>query len=279
MALVALASIKGAPGVTTSAIALASVWPAGRPAIVVELDQAGGDVAARWRLPAEPSAVSLAAAVRRTHGGGQFRLLDHCQVLPGGLQIVAGTPAPAEMRAAIDAVADALPTLAATGTVDVLVDCGRLDPAALLGSVDASDPALALPVRRMLSRADLLLVVSRGELADLSHVQAWLPSLRTLNESVVLLLVGRLSWRAAEISAALGADVLSHLPHDTAGADMVGGRPERGGIGRMPLLRAARHAADQIVKRLPESVRPSAEMATSTVADVRRLAAAGEGEL
>ena len=278
MALVALASIKGAPGVTTSAVALASVWPADRPAIVVELDPAGGDLAARWRLSAEPSAVSLAAAVRRARDGSGLRLLDHCTALPGGLQIVAGTPAPAEMRAAIDVVADALPALAATGPVDVLVDCGRLDPV-LLTSVDSSGPALAIPVRRMLSRADLLLVVSRAELADLSHVHAWLSSLRTLNEGVVLLLVGRLSWRAAEISTALGADVLSHLPDDRAGAAMVGGRPERGGIRRMPLLRAARHAADQIVKRLPDSVRPGAEVATSTVADVRRLAAAREGEL
>ena len=44
--LIALCSAKGAPGVTTSALALALSWP--RPVILAELDPAGGDVLAGY---------------------------------------------------------------------------------------------------------------------------------------------------------------------------------------------------------------------------------------
>jgi MinD-like ATPase involved in chromosome partitioning or flagellar assembly len=277
VALVALASIKGAPGVTTSAIALASVWPAARPLVVVEVDPAGGDLAARRSLSAQPSVVSLAAAVRRDHSRREARLLDHCQDLPGGLHVVAGTPAPAEMLAAVDVVADALPLLAADAAVDVLADCGRLDSATLLTPAGEPGSARATALQRLLSSADLVLVVSRGELADLSHVQAWLPSLRSLNQSAVLLLVGKLSWHAAEVGAALGADVLSHLPEDRAGGDVVGGRSHRGGVGHLPLLRAARHAADRIIERLPEIARSSADDARVAGHEFDGVAAAAEG--
>ena len=42
--LIALCSAKGAPGVTTSGLALALSWP--RPVVLAELDPAGGDVLA-----------------------------------------------------------------------------------------------------------------------------------------------------------------------------------------------------------------------------------------
>jgi hypothetical protein len=262
--------------VTTSAIALASVWPAARPIVVVEVDPAGGDLAARRGLSAEPSVVTLAAAVRRDHSRREARLHDHCQNLPGGLHVVAGTPAPAEMRAAVDVVADALPLLGEDAAVDVLADCGRLDSATLLTTAGEPGSARPTPLQSLLGNADLLLVVSRGELADLSHVQAWLPSLRSLNQSAVLLLVGKLSWHAAEVGAALGADVLSHLPEDRAGADVVGGHSHRGAVGHLPLLRAARHAADRVIERLPEIARSSAEDATAAGHEFDGLAAAAE---
>ena len=48
MALIAVAADKGAPGVTTTALALAAVWP--RPVLLAECDPAGGDLV--YRLPA-----------------------------------------------------------------------------------------------------------------------------------------------------------------------------------------------------------------------------------
>jgi len=48
MSLIAFASVKGSPGVTTTVLALASVWPTSQHLIVAELDPAGGDLATRF---------------------------------------------------------------------------------------------------------------------------------------------------------------------------------------------------------------------------------------
>src|SRR5258708_11342673 len=69
MALIAIAADKGAPGVTTTALALAAVWP--RPVLLAECDPAGGDLV--YRLPAADGSrldprrglLSLAVAARR----------------------------------------------------------------------------------------------------------------------------------------------------------------------------------------------------------------------
>ena len=56
--LIAVAADKGAPGVTTTAVTLAAVWP--RPVLLAECDPAGGDIA--YWLPAEGGAGSTRAA-------------------------------------------------------------------------------------------------------------------------------------------------------------------------------------------------------------------------
>ena len=66
MALVAVASGKGAPGVTTASVVLAAVWP--RPVLMAECDPAGGDLVYRFpaadggRLEPGRGLLSLAAA-------------------------------------------------------------------------------------------------------------------------------------------------------------------------------------------------------------------------
>ena len=68
MALIAIASDKGAPGVTTSALALAAVWP--RPVLLAECDPSGGDLA--YRFP--------------DSSGGHVRVVPHgvrCRVRRG----------------------------------------------------------------------------------------------------------------------------------------------------------------------------------------------------
>ena len=108
MALIALAADKGAPGVTTAAVALGAVWP--RPALVAECDPAGGDLV--YRLPAAASSgddaqdragrddrdggmlnpsrglLSLAATARR--GLRPQQVAEHCQQLVGGLDVLVG---------------------------------------------------------------------------------------------------------------------------------------------------------------------------------------------
>ncbi|MEV5706621.1 hypothetical protein [Actinoallomurus sp. NPDC052274] len=92
MGLIVLAADKGAPGVTTAAIAIAAVWP--RPVLLAECDQAGGDLV--YRLPAEDGGMlnpargmlSLAATARR--GLRADQVWEHTQRLVGGLDVLVG---------------------------------------------------------------------------------------------------------------------------------------------------------------------------------------------
>ena len=77
MTLVAFASTKASPGVTTLCQALAHTWPDPRRVVVVEADPSGGDLAARLELAPEPGLVSLAAAGRR--GLSAAVVWDHVQ--------------------------------------------------------------------------------------------------------------------------------------------------------------------------------------------------------
>src|SRR2546429_65365 len=91
MALVAIASDKGAPGVTTASVVLAAVWP--RPVLLAECDPAGGDLlyrflAADGRLDPGRGLLSLAVAARR--GLRPEQVWEHTQTLRGGLAVLTG---------------------------------------------------------------------------------------------------------------------------------------------------------------------------------------------
>ena len=92
MSLIVLASDKGSPGVTTTAVALAGVWP--RRAILAECDPAGGDLV--YRTPAEsgaplnPNIGMLSLATTARHGLSAHQLEQHVQRMHGGLELVVG---------------------------------------------------------------------------------------------------------------------------------------------------------------------------------------------
>ena len=128
MALIAVAADKGAPGVTTTALALAAVWP--RPVLLAECDPAGGDLL--YRLPAAEGGrldqrrglLSLAVAARR--GLQPQQVWEHAQKLNGGLDILIGV-ADAEQGAGLNCCggrsAGCWPP---SRQADVIADCGRL---------------------------------------------------------------------------------------------------------------------------------------------------------
>ena len=88
--LVAVLSVKGSPGVTTFAVALAARWPAPYRPVLVEADPSGGDLATRFSLNPTPGLLSLAAAARRS--ADPAMVWQHAQGLPGGLPLVAAPP-------------------------------------------------------------------------------------------------------------------------------------------------------------------------------------------
>ncbi|MEV8442145.1 chromosome partitioning protein [Actinosynnema sp. NPDC051121] len=250
--LVSVLSLKGSPGATTFAVALAARWPAPAQALVVEADPSGGDLGLRFSLPSTPGLVSLAAAAR--HGGGADLMWRHTQELPGGLPVIAAPPDADQARAALSAlVADptaGLGVLRAAadepGTV-VVVDCGRVDP----GSP-------ALPIVRS---ADVVVLLSRAHADDLAHLPRRLPAVGRWSPNPVLLLVGD-GYSSAEVARELGVPPLGRVPHDPNGAAVLCGRPNklrwgRGGPSHSALGRFAHKVATHLTTRERPSPSPA----------------------
>lgn len=252
MSLVAMAAAKAAPGVTTSAVALAGVWPAdhGRQVLLAECDPGGGDLAARFGLAAEPGLVSLAAAARRELGAAM--VAEHAQTLPGGLRVLLGPAGAEQAVAALSMLASgAVATLDRLDEIDVVADLGRLDP----GSP-------ALPLARA---ASLLLLVVRPRLAELQHLAHLVAWLRQQCRALGLVLVGSGPYPADEIAGALGAEVVGALPADRRAAALLASRTAGvAALRRTSLVRGARSLAEAVVPRLaawspapPSGVEPS----------------------
>ncbi|GLZ31983.1 hypothetical protein Lesp02_41710 [Lentzea sp. NBRC 105346] len=224
--LVALCSLKGSPGVTTLALALAARWPGS--SIVVEADPAGGDLLARFRLPESPGLVSLAAA---RHSTDPSVLTQHSQVLPGGLRVV---PAPVEgdqCRAALSALAFSTPWRK-PGT-NVVIDFGRIDA-----------NLTALPHIRTV---DALLVLVRPQDDELARVAVKLQAIDRWTRRPGLVLVGD-GYSAREVSNGLGVPVVGRIPRDDKGALALSGRgSSRHGPARSRLGRAAAALATHLV--------------------------------
>lgn len=194
-------SLKGSPGASTLAVALGTHWPEPVRPIVVEADSAGGDVAARFRLPSSPGLVSLAAAAR---GNSDTEVLaEHTHALASGLRIVPAPPDPAQSRAAIGALAASQFSPFRTGGVPLIVDVGRVDP----------DPTML----GLLRSAEALVVVTRPHDDSLAHVAARRTQVQMWSHRLGLVLVGK-GYPSTQVTEALGLPVLASIPDDTKGA-------------------------------------------------------------
>ncbi len=263
MPLVALASVKAYPGVTTTALALAAVWPAARR-LVIEADPSGGDLGAWLGMAPAPGLASLAAAVRHDRSPGSA--WRHAQALPGGGVSVVAAPAGAGQAAAC------LATLAAPQAgiawldpgdpeAVVIADCGRLDP---------RSPALAVA-----ARAAVTLLLVRPRVSDLSHLAERLPGLMRAGLRPALLLApaagggtGEACYPPGEIAATLRVPVEGSLPADPRTiASLIHGRGALARSRRLPLAQAVSGLAATLAGRLTPPT------ASPVGAAVRRLPA------
>ncbi|UQS26050.1 hypothetical protein L1857_26175 [Amycolatopsis thermalba] len=225
--LVALMSLKGSPGVTTTAVALAAQWPDTTPQrrLVAEVDPSGGDLAMRFGLPPTPGLVSLAAAARRRRALGL--VWEHTQALPGGARVLLAPPGAAHARAALTTLATAPgePLIEATARepgVVVLADCGRLDP----GS----------PAEALARRADALVLLTGTHADALAHAAARLSELAHWTARPGLLLTGH-GYPTSDVERELGVPAIGRIPHDPAAAAALAGhqpsaRRRGGGLAR-----------------------------------------------
>jgi len=159
MGLYAVCSAKGSPGVSTAAVALALTWAG--PAVVADLDPAGGDLSLRYRdqegRPLDPDRglMSLAAAVRRGSEGVQVE--NHLQAAGGRLPLLVGVTRPEQVTALGTSWQHVSRSLASLPGHDVLADCGRVLP----GSA-------TMPV---LTQADAILILTRPSMEELYHLR------------------------------------------------------------------------------------------------------------
>ncbi|WP_245976453.1 carbon monoxide dehydrogenase maturation protein [Amycolatopsis palatopharyngis] len=212
--LIAVCSVKGSPGVTTLAVALAAQWPQAESTrrLIAEVDPSGGDLAMRFGLSATPGLVSLAAAARRTHGPGV--VWEHTQALPGRARVLAAPPGGGHARAALSTLTatpngpSLLHAVAGEAGVVVLADCGRVDP----GS----------PAEAIARRADALVLVTGTQGDDLAHTAARLGELAGWTPRPGLLLTGE-GYPTVDVERELGVSAIGRLPHDPAAAALISG--------------------------------------------------------
>lgn len=171
MGLYAVCAAKGSPGVSIATIALGLTW--GAPAVVADLDPAGGDLSLRYRdaqgRPLDPDRglMSLAAAVRRGAEGAD--VAGHLQTAEGRLPLLVGVSRPEQVAALGTSWQHVAHSLATLPGHDVLADCGRVLP----GSA-------TMPI---LTRANAILMLTRPTMEELYHLRE---RLRALTESMRL---------------------------------------------------------------------------------------------
>ena len=234
-----LASAKHSPGVTTTAVAVASGWPGSTPVVLVEADVAGGDLLCWYGhhavgdgcLVAEPGVASLAVAGRRVVTAEL--VLEACQPLPGNGSVralvapVAAEQADAALSALV--LAGLGEALASVTGHDVIVDVGRLHPSS--------------PTVELLARADAVVLVARPTASDVVHLQAAVAALGQ-RADLSLVLVGERPYTAAEVSAAVGVPVAAVMPNDPRGAQSLTGQGSgRRGASRSLLSGSGRELA------------------------------------
>jgi hypothetical protein len=231
MALYALASAGGSPGVTTSALALALGWPS--QVILAECDPSGGDVLAglfAGHVPATRGLLSLAFDAARGPDIAASALWPQLIELDDARQrlLLAGLSDPRQGAG----LAPAWPALAATFSslpADVIADCGRLD--AGLGQ---------LPVLRAASAVMLVLRPSLRQVARARPRVEMLAQILGGLDRVTLLLVGAGTHSSREVAKALGVPVTGTLPDDRKTAGVLSdGAGSRRSLPARPLLRAA----------------------------------------
>ncbi len=235
MGTLAVGSVRSC-GVTTMVAALAAGWPEDRRRLVIELDHAGGTLAALFGLRSEPGLVSLAAAARRR--SDPELLWEHSQELADGTAVLAGPPSAEQARTALGLLGPLLAQLDELGS-DVLIDCGRLDATSI--------------AREAFEDADVALLLARPQLPDMHCLASWLERRTGSARQITVVLVGAGPYKQAEVADALHVEVLGEVPFDPDGvAALTSGAPPRVRA-RSPLLRHARSLADAIVKKLSAS--------------------------
>lgn len=243
MALICVVSAKGSPGATTAALTLSATW--GRAVVLADVDFAGSDL--MYRLEAEPDVptgdgvLSYLSAWDRE---GRADIFEHTVRVASGQDVLIG-PIPSRAGELAGRWSDLAHLLSHEDGVDVIADCGRLQP--------------EFPGQALLAAADALVLVTRPLVDGVAHALARAAEAVDVLEPeaechVVVVTDPRDTRSPNEIEslvdrAGLPVHVLGRLADDPDGVALLSGRWS-GRLERTMLIRSARGLARKLQTRL-----------------------------
>lgn len=244
MSLVALCSVTGSPGVTTSALAVGWMWPVvtGRRVVVLDADPAGSGLLPGYLRGAVPPTGGILRLAARQGAPSAHAVLEHCTAWDENQErlLLVGITASVEARALgglWHAIVDLVTDLDRLG-VDLLADVGRLE--------HVFEPTV------LLEHAGSAVVVTRPTLGGVLAGTAGLARLRDLRgpvRSTSALSVGNhRPYSATDVRHELGLDTLPVLAWDPRSSERLhsGEYPGRGPLTRSQLFRSAGAVADAL---------------------------------
>lgn len=264
MAVITLTSAKGAPGVTTTALGLALIWP--RPCLLIEADMAGSSSILagylRGAVRHDRGLIDLADAHRRDDlAAGLHRASlplgdsERARFVPG----LRTTAQAGTMTRLWEPIAAVLRGLEHTGT-DVLIDAGR-----------ASTAGAPTPLMR---ESDLVLLVMRSSVPALAGARALAGSLRddltsrgAGEDAIVGLMVGEgQPYSRKEAAPILSIPVSTSIDWDPVNAEVLSlgkDAPRRWQTSRfVRSTNAAPSTIDQLIRGRRERLAPGALLST-----------------
>ncbi|TDE32118.1 hypothetical protein [Actinomadura sp. 6K520] len=261
MGLIAVVSAGGAPGATTTALALTLAWP--EPALMAECDCDGGSVLAGLfggHFPADRGLLNLAWQITEDPG----RVALHEQTYPlddvGDRPVLPGPADPFQAQAITAVAWEKIAAVLARQTADVIADVGQVR-------------AVGYPFA-VLAAADLIVLVLRPTLRQVVAARPRVAAIRDAlgrQAAIGLCLIGRGPHSVAEVRKVLGGDfaVVVQFPDDArSAARLSDGDPKRRRLTRSSDLlvqartvaRALRAAVDHRPGRRPD--RPVSPLST-----------------
>ncbi|MEU6260442.1 hypothetical protein [Streptomyces sp. NPDC047043] len=251
MAVIALAGCSGAPGVTTSALALLLSWPleAGRRMILAECDPDGGAVLhglLQGTLGDRYGLRNLSVAARKGEFSDAFwrQLIDLSsengkQQSPRDRLLLPGITDPgqaASLGSVWKVLAQMFRGIEAEAGHDVLIDLGRRG---------AYGPSGVLA-----ERADATFVVVRNTLRCLQAAEGRVRALEERVGDVSVLLIEEGPYPAGEVQRVLQVPVIATLPYARDDARVLSdGAEQPRRFTRSPLMKAARTSSTLLLQR------------------------------
>jgi hypothetical protein len=254
MSVIALAGCSGAPGVTTSALALLLSWPIepGRRMVLAECDPDGGAVLhglLQGTLGDRYGLRNLSVAFRKGELVEAFwrQLIDlsgdeGTKEAPGDRLLLPGVTDPAQtagLGPAWESLADLFVGIGAqpVNAHDVLIDLGRsgaFGPSAVLAQ-----------------RADAVIVVVRNTLRCLQAAQARVEALEERVGDIGLLMIDEGPYPAGEVQRVLRVPVVAKLPYAPKKATVLSdGVEQPRQFTKTALMKAARTSSALVAQRV-----------------------------